>query len=303
MKKVFVSYRREDSQHQAGRLYDRLVNEFGVDNLFYDVESIEAGADWQRLIDERLDDSDVLIALIGDVWLQEFKKRETADDVLALELQTAMAAGVPIIPVLVGRSPMPQKSELPPSLELIATFNAMPVRPGADFHPDVDRLIEALRRSQQSDRAMLHPADDPTKVALEYAQEQMAAIYRWRWYTTRPVLRMVSSAADHLVGASAQEQLRIADQVWPNRGIAETHDGKKWTLFSQGYDGGPGRELYRDGCLALYVFGGVIEGVTLQYSMGWTSSGMYKSETLVSAGAEFGDLCSCDGQSAGGWSS
>lgn len=40
---VFLSYRREDTRHVAGRLYERLTERFGQANVFMDVDSIEPG--------------------------------------------------------------------------------------------------------------------------------------------------------------------------------------------------------------------------------------------------------------------
>src|SRR5882672_7435552 len=46
-KNVFVSYRREESAHAAGRIYDHLEKEFGYGNVFFDVEGIPIGADFR----------------------------------------------------------------------------------------------------------------------------------------------------------------------------------------------------------------------------------------------------------------
>ena len=45
MAKIFLSYRRDDSSGYAGRLYDRLRTHFGSEQVFMDVDAIEAGAD------------------------------------------------------------------------------------------------------------------------------------------------------------------------------------------------------------------------------------------------------------------
>jgi hypothetical protein len=47
---VFVSYRRQESSHLAGRLYDRLADRFGEDRVFIDVNTIEPGVDAQALV-------------------------------------------------------------------------------------------------------------------------------------------------------------------------------------------------------------------------------------------------------------
>jgi hypothetical protein len=43
MDSIFLSYRREDSEGQAGRLYDDLVAVFGPDSVFMDVTAIQPG--------------------------------------------------------------------------------------------------------------------------------------------------------------------------------------------------------------------------------------------------------------------
>jgi hypothetical protein len=54
MIKVFVSYRRDDSRHQAGRLFDHLVEQFGKEYVFKDVDSIPLGSDFRDILTERV---------------------------------------------------------------------------------------------------------------------------------------------------------------------------------------------------------------------------------------------------------
>jgi hypothetical protein len=49
-----VSCRREDSLHQAGRLYDHLVAHFGSEQIFKDVDSIPFGLDFRKILTERV---------------------------------------------------------------------------------------------------------------------------------------------------------------------------------------------------------------------------------------------------------
>jgi hypothetical protein len=41
---IFISYRRDDSADIAGRIYDRLVQRFGEDSVFKDVDSIPSAS-------------------------------------------------------------------------------------------------------------------------------------------------------------------------------------------------------------------------------------------------------------------
>jgi hypothetical protein len=38
--KILISYRREDSEHITGRIYDRLAAHFGGGSLFMDIDTI-----------------------------------------------------------------------------------------------------------------------------------------------------------------------------------------------------------------------------------------------------------------------
>lgn len=47
---IFISYRRKESSHLAGRLYDQLVSRFGDSQSFMDVDTIELGVDFAEEI-------------------------------------------------------------------------------------------------------------------------------------------------------------------------------------------------------------------------------------------------------------
>ena len=72
---VFVSYRRQDASHLAGRLYDRLANRFGQKHVFMDVDSLEPGSDFHEAITRAVGSSHVLLALIGPGWLSATDER------------------------------------------------------------------------------------------------------------------------------------------------------------------------------------------------------------------------------------
>jgi hypothetical protein len=62
---IFISYRRQDSSHLAGRLYDRLADRFGADLVFMDVATIDLGVDFAEVITRAVGTCQVLVALIG----------------------------------------------------------------------------------------------------------------------------------------------------------------------------------------------------------------------------------------------
>jgi formylglycine-generating enzyme required for sulfatase activity len=147
MARIFLSYRRDDSSGHAGRLYDRLGQHFGRDNLFMDVDTIALGLDFVEAIQDAVGSCDVLLAVIGRQWLtstdsQGRRRLDNPEDFVRLEILTALERRIPVIPVLVGGASMPRSTELPDMLPSFARRQALVV--GDRFHPDVNRLIAAL---------------------------------------------------------------------------------------------------------------------------------------------------------------
>jgi hypothetical protein len=115
---VFISYRRKESSHVAGRLADRLIDRFGAERVFIDVEAIKPGMDFAEAISQAVEACMVLVAVIGPGWLSAADERGRArlddpDDLVRLEVGAALARGVLVIPVLVENAIMPGRKDLP----------------------------------------------------------------------------------------------------------------------------------------------------------------------------------------------
>jgi TIR domain len=149
MPSIFLSYRREDSRHQAGRLHDRLVTHFDQKQIFKDVDSIPIGLDFREVLTEQVAACDVFLAVIGDGWLSvknESGSRRLDDpgDFVRIEIEAALSRKILVIPVLVGNASVPRADDLPESLRQLSFRNGISVRPDPDFHKDMDRLIRGI---------------------------------------------------------------------------------------------------------------------------------------------------------------
>jgi hypothetical protein len=119
---IFINYRREDAAGHAGRLFDSLGNHF-AGRLFMDVDTLEAGVDFVEAIEQAVGSCEALIVVIGREWLTVKDKagRRRLDDpadFVRLEVESALARRIRVIPVLVQDAPMPGAEELPASLAL-----------------------------------------------------------------------------------------------------------------------------------------------------------------------------------------
>src|SRR5215212_7656221 len=107
MSRITISYRREDSGVITGRIFDRLVIRYGRDSVFRDIDSIPAGVDFREHINRMLDQSDVVLAIVGPRWTGpragQNRLANEADPV-RVEVETALKKRVPLIPVLVLRA-------------------------------------------------------------------------------------------------------------------------------------------------------------------------------------------------------
>lgn len=153
--KIFISYRRSDSTYITGRIYDRLLRTFAGENIFRDVDDIPFGVDFRKHIDEMIKDCDVCLVIIGSKWLEPGKSAGTrriddSRDVVRIEIESALARDIPVIPVVVDGAQIPSTEELPASIQALAFRNGIPVRPDPDFHQDMDRLINGLREMRKS---------------------------------------------------------------------------------------------------------------------------------------------------------
>jgi hypothetical protein len=143
--RVFVSYRRDDSKHAAGRLGERLDERF---KLFMDVDQIQGGAVFPAVVRKAVDEADVLLAVIGSEWLtltaaSGGRRIDQAGDWVAEEIGSALRRGTPVIPVLVDGARMPSSDELPPALADLPNRQAMRIA-HESFAADSARLIQTI---------------------------------------------------------------------------------------------------------------------------------------------------------------
>jgi hypothetical protein len=146
--RVFISYRREEAGYTAGWLFDKLVEHLGKGQVFKDVDSIQLGDDFAEVIRDAVASCEVLLALVGMRWLTitgEDGQRRLDDphDFVRLEIETALARNIRVIPVLVDGAQMPRKEELPPSLAKLVRRQALELS-WSRFGADLGRLLRVL---------------------------------------------------------------------------------------------------------------------------------------------------------------
>lgn len=145
--RIFISYRRADTEGYAGRLEDALGQFFGRRRVVRDIGSIDPGQDFRQKSEEMAAGASALIVLIGPRWLEPASggvpRLHEPGDLVAAEIRAGLAGGQAIVPVLVQGAVMPREDELPEALRPLARRNAVSVS-DAQWPADTARLAKVL---------------------------------------------------------------------------------------------------------------------------------------------------------------
>ena len=121
---IFISYRHMDIDATFLLQY-WLKEHFGQGLIFWDKQDIPAGAEWAKVIPERVRSANALIAFIGPGWIDERKRLKAADDWVRIELATALAGKILVVPVLGSRvAPEDVADRLPKDLKQLPSGNS-----------------------------------------------------------------------------------------------------------------------------------------------------------------------------------
>jgi len=147
--RIFINYRRQDSEGYVGRVYDTLLQHFARGDIFMDVDSLKPGVDFVEALESAVAACDVLLAVIGPHWLSASddagnRRLDQWNDFVRIEIASALKQKKLVIPVLVGRATMPQAEHLPDALAELVRRNAIEVS-HQRFGFDMERLIETIK--------------------------------------------------------------------------------------------------------------------------------------------------------------
>ena len=104
------------------------------------------GEDFEATIRDALQETAVLIVMIGQRWLSHLDKGDHDEpDYVQIEIEIALQLEIQVIPVLVSGATMPGRSQLPAGLRSLATTQAHVLDHDTWSH-DLQPLMAALRQ-------------------------------------------------------------------------------------------------------------------------------------------------------------
>jgi hypothetical protein len=223
--RLFLNYRRDDAEGQAGRLYDR-VNAAFPGRVFRGVSGIDIGVDFARAIQDAIASSRVLLAVIGRQWLTLTNERGERrmlqpNDYVRLEIATALERKLRVIPVLVDGARMPAADDLPADIQPLVQINAIELT-ASDYDHLVERLITALE-SDLGKRGQQGTSDEIDKEVGGLARRAEVAIALEDWMAAKQALQSALSLDS--TNAAIAARLRFAGEQLKLAGLYE--DGQK----------------------------------------------------------------------------
>ncbi|MEO6220193.1 MAG: toll/interleukin-1 receptor domain-containing protein, partial [Ginsengibacter sp.] len=146
---IFISYRKDDSKWNTQLLYDRLSHYFSPRLLFKDFNTIKAGDDYRKSIDNALKKCNVLLVVIGKNWLTAkdangVERLQNPEDLVRIEIATALNRNIRVIPVLFDSIALPAKVLLPEDLWALTLRQSVSVSE-TNFDYDIKHLAESIK--------------------------------------------------------------------------------------------------------------------------------------------------------------
>ena len=133
--KIFLSYRRDDTDSQTERIYEFLSTKEGRANIFKDTKTINPGDDFRNALRKSIHNADVILVIIGPRWLEISdetggRRIDNPNDYLRLEIALAFELGKLLIPVLVDNARIPTPNQLPEQIRELSFVNAVMIGNG-----------------------------------------------------------------------------------------------------------------------------------------------------------------------------
>ncbi|MEL7452392.1 MAG: toll/interleukin-1 receptor domain-containing protein [Pseudomonadota bacterium] len=171
MAKIFISYRREDAGFAVDQVHAALKSyaETPTD-IFIDVDNIPPGADFVEHLASKVSQCEIMLVAIGLRWLdatnESGKQRlSDPDDFVRIEIESALARGIPVVPVLIGGAPMPNMSDLPESLHPLLRRQAVKIERG-NVQQSVDEMMRRMGLEKAGAASLAKPEKGNRRLGL-----------------------------------------------------------------------------------------------------------------------------------------
>ena len=175
---IFINHRARSQIMAKRNLYKRLEKEYGKENVFFFQDRVDLGDNYADKIMKGIEDSAVMLAIIGPRWADDIGKTDGIDWVRQ-ELVEAERLGVPIFPLLIdGEDQYPRPQDLPEDLKFMGLRAGRKIRPDEEeFEIDFKRLLDSINKSRER-KSTTTPTDLSAWAALGTQGARTRGLYQ-----------------------------------------------------------------------------------------------------------------------------
>ena len=155
--RVFISYRRAETDGAARLIYNYLTEKLGKSAVFMDIKGIAPGDVFRKTIAHELETCNTMIVVISKSWtgkteLDGRSRLHEEGDFVRMEIETALGRDIRVIPVLVHPMKMPHKEDLPEKLQYLTSLQHQEIQLGQRFEDDMARVVQVIRPADLNSR-------------------------------------------------------------------------------------------------------------------------------------------------------
>ncbi|HEY5065040.1 MAG TPA: toll/interleukin-1 receptor domain-containing protein [Xanthobacteraceae bacterium] len=226
--KIFISYRREDTAANALGIGQYLEHQFGRKNVFIDVD-MRAGTKFPDVLQQRLAECKVLLALIGPNWLsahdEQGRRLDRSDDWVRLEIAHALRRSITVIPVRVNGAVLPTREELPDDIRGLLDHQAVSVTT-TGFRNEMAGLARDIRA--------------------------IPSAHMWRHWAAAAASVLVILAASALIYSFALKTFwrRPSAQTSPGQSAIWSSEPGEWVMFA--FDNTPAAWYFKPSSVKIF---------------------------------------------------
>lgn len=221
MPSIFISYRRSGSHFIAESIASALGDYYGKDNIFFDIESIEAGENFEEAITDAIKQSDMMLVMLDPAWASVLDSEgspriQNPKDYVHIEVKTGLELAnqkkMIVIPVLIDSDTM--LSGIPETLATLQTLNARFIKTDPNLlritrKALVDNILEILPPNDECNKESLSTNDGQIKDSDTHSQNN---VFKYMGYASGVILFLLTILTfifEIILSPPQQENVRI----------------------------------------------------------------------------------------------
>ncbi len=225
--KVFLSYRRDDARWTAIVMQQALEAALGEASVFRDISGIKPGTNWRETLQSALDVCEVTLVLIGPSWMEMADRLHSDSDMVRMEIANSLDRGIPVVPVLVDGTALPDVDDLPDDVSELVDRQAAEIG-HRTYKSDIEDIVARLNLRGRNAAQVPDPGSGQAAGTLRDGLKRFLSRFdQWAFSAARIANWGASQQGFEYLSAYDSNEIRAELQKMVDDGVAETRLSKK----------------------------------------------------------------------------